>query len=122
MPRSAFESESDRRYRKRLGMFRRYNRSTPLELRFRRYEIHRDSVLLHLMFVRRWFAKEFPPVIREHVMTFLEHKTAMHIAVLEMQINHPQLTEALKRRMEPESDMEVKFPLDSQLVELLRLA
>ena len=97
MPRSAFESESDRRYRKRLCNRHRHNRRTPLELRWRCYEAYRDCVLLELIIVRRWFVKEFPPVIREHVMTFLEHKTAMHIAVLEMQINHPELTEALRR-------------------------
>ena len=54
--------------------------------------------------MRRWFVKEFPPVIRERVMTFVDSRTARPIAHVEIVIHRPELAKALKRHVLSESD------------------
>ena len=91
---SATESESDERYRKRYRSCGGYLMMTPRERRWRIY-VHCD--LVELKNVHRWFVKEFPPVIRERVMTFVDKCTAQPILEVELEINHPELAKALKR-------------------------
>ena len=104
---SATESESDERYRKRYRSCGGHLMMTPRE---RRWKAYQQNALMELRNVRRWFVKEFPPVLRQHVMTFLDKCTAMPIALLEIVIDRPDLAEFLKRRMYPESDIARPFP------------
>ena len=97
---SATESESDERYRKRYRGCGGHLMMTPRE---RRWKAYQHNALMELKNVRRWFVKEFPPVLREHVMTFVDKFTVEPIALLEIQIYHPELAKALKPQEHPSS-------------------
>ena len=63
------------------------------------------------MNVRCWFVKEFPLIIRERVMTFVDRHTASPVAHLEMVIHHPELAKALTRPSAPGADVHDAFEL-----------
>ena len=107
---SATESESVERYRKRY-------RSAPashlmMTPRERRWKAYYHRYRRELKEVQSWFVKEFPPFIRERVMTFVERCTAQPIALLEIEIHHPELTKALRRDTWPESAVDCWYPLE----------
>ena len=96
-----------------LHLFRYYScggdlMMTPRERRWKAYE---QNAFMELINVRRWFVKEFPQVIRERVMTFLDNWTASPIAYLEIAIYRPELANALKRPRPPEPDLETPFAM-----------
>ena len=93
---AATESESDERYRKRYRSCGGHLMMVPRERRWKAYHYY---ALMELNNVRRWFVKEFPPVIHERVMTFVDKFTAEPIAHLEIQIYDPELAKALKRHV-----------------------
>ena len=106
---SATESESDERYRKRYRSCGGHLMMTPRERRWKAYE---QNAFMELINVRRWFVKEFPQVIRERVMTFVDNRTASPIAYLEIAIYRPELANALKRPRPPEPDLDTPFEME----------
>ena len=82
---------------------------TPRERRWKAYE---QNAFMELINVRRWFVKEFPQVIRERVMTFVDNRTASPIAYLEIAIYRPELANALKRPRPPEPDLDTPFEME----------
>ena len=82
---------------------------TPRERRWKAYE---QNAFMELINVRRWCVKEFPQVIRERVMTFVDNRTASPIAYLEIAIHRPELANALKRPPPPEPVLDFPFAME----------